>query len=95
MQPEDFRQIVTKIGTPIGLIGDYDSSDWSHDEYLRGILHSYVIAERQDYGRKSPEWDTAALVILDDMLTTTGNDKKNLHRETSFVIPSLSRACLG
>lgn len=77
MKPEDFRQLVTQIGTPVGLIGDYGGpSDWSHGELLKGVLTSYLVAERQDYGRKNPEWDTGAIVILDDTLTTIGNDNK-------------------
>ncbi len=94
MKPEDFRQLLNKVGTPIGLIGEYGGpSDWSRGEVISGTLKSYVVVERQDPIEGNRVWDAAAIIQLNDTLTSVGLDAKTfvgkflllLHRYPEFA----------
>ena len=73
MKPEEFRELRIKLGTPIGLVGDYNApSTWSHDEQVLAVLKAYLVVERQLLFGQGIVWDTAAVAALSTPLQTVG-----------------------
>lgn len=88
MKPDDFRQLIIQPGTLIGLIGDYNGSEWSHSEQVQGNITDYIIVERHQpiaHNKEmgDVEWDTAALVSLPVPLQTLGYHS-NLSTEEEY-----------
>ncbi len=59
------RQILIKLGTVLGLIGDYNApSLWSNGEQVVGTLTEYLQVERDMPPMGNTIWDIAAIVSL-------------------------------
>lgn len=77
MKPSDFRELVNKPGTSIGLIGEYSGdSDWSQGSVIKGTLTAYIIVERKDLGAEMT-WDTGAIISLNSTLHSRGMSSEN------------------
>lgn len=74
MKPEDFRSLLLKPGTLIGLAGDYSGdSEWSHGELIQGELKQYIVVEHNDMIIEDKKmWDAAAIISLQTPLKTIG-----------------------
>ncbi len=99
MKPEDFRPLRIKVGTRIGLLGDYNApSTWSHDEQIVAPLTNYIVVERSLLFGRGIAWDVAAIASPFDPLKVIAMDSKTydvsafllLHRYTGTKVAGIT-----
>jgi hypothetical protein len=79
MQLQDFRQLLLKPGTLIGLYGDDGKSAWAELALVKCILKSYVVVERHhnfDAGQNEIQWDAGAIVSTLNPIRVNGYDSQ-------------------
>jgi hypothetical protein len=96
MKPEDFRQLLLKPDTKLGLLGNW-YPDLNHRGLIEGTLASYIAVERHhnhsdDWRQETIVWDAAVVMLPSIQLQGTVDDKQEyldelllLHRFPNFA----------
>src|SRR5688572_23388012 len=73
MRPENFRKLLIKPGSTVGLFGDGDDRDnWTDNRVILGVLQKYLLVRRSAWNHHEDVWDAGALIELNTPVKTRG-----------------------
>jgi hypothetical protein len=87
MRPENFRKLLIKPGSSVGLFGDGgDSDNWTDNRVVLGVLQRYLLVRRSAWNHHEDVWDAGALVELNIPLKTRGYSRGIFEGSYLFIM---------